>query len=667
MKTGASEPDPETGEEISASERLLFGGELQYDLGWNAHHGAWLKLSLWSMARSLPQLVATAVRLAHRADRSALRTVTVAELGRGVLQAIGLVAVNKALGHLLAPGSTTERLTHALPALTAVAVTAVLSSALASRSTRATGTLEPKVQRVATERYLGLVARVELSAIEDDEFHKLLDSASWGADSARRMIKYCTAVANAAISLTAAAGVLTVLHPALLPLLAAMTVPRAWNSMAKARRRYISFHRFVQHARAGMLLGRLLIDPQAAPEVRVHDVGPFLLDNYRAMAETSEREQTRLARLDARSGLLADAATGVATALTYGVLGLLLWSGAMALSVAGTAVLAIRTGSSSLDRLVLQISDLHQEALFVGDYERLCQEAAERAIPATGESLPPRVERIRFEQVTFTYPGEDNAPSLKGVDLTIPTGKIVALVGSNGSGKSTLVKLLCGLYTPDAGRILWNGTDAAAADRAEIFRRVAIVAQDFYRWPFTARVNVGIGQPSSPFDDEDVTTAARQAGADKVIADLPRGLNTLLARGYKGGHQISGGQWQRIGIARARYRGADILIVDEPTSALDAQAEKEVFDQIRDLAESGQTIILITHRLHSVQHADEIYVLDKGEVAEHGTFAQLMHPDTGTGAFRDMYLLQSSAYQHTPLPAQHQPPSVAGELSGEGA
>jgi ATP-binding cassette subfamily B protein len=339
----------------------------------------------------------------------------------------------------------------------------------------------------------------------------------------------------------------------------------------------------------------------------------------------------------------------------------------MALSVAGTAVLAIRTGSSSLDRLVLQISDLHQEALFVGDYERLCQEAAERAIPATGESLPPRVERIRFEQVTFTYPGEDNAPSLKGVDLTIPTGKIVALVGSNGSGKSTLVKLLCGLYTPDAGRILWNGTDAAAADRAEIFRRVAIVAQDFYRWPFTARVNVGIGQPSSPFDDEDVTTAARQAGADKVIADLPRGLNTLLARGYKGGHQISGGQWQRIGIARARYRGADILIVDEPTSALDAQAEKEVFDQIRDLAESGQTIILITHRLHSVQHADEIYVLDKGEVAEHGTFAQLMHPDTGTGAFRDMYLLQSSAYQHTPLPAQHQPPSVAGELSGEGA
>lgn len=421
-----------------------------------------------------------------------------AELGRGVLQAIGLVAINKVLGHLLAPGSTTERLTHALPALTAVAVTAVLSSALASRSTRATGTLEPKVQRVATERYLGLVARVELSAIEDDEFHKLLDSASWGADSARRMIKYCTAVANAAISLTAAAGVLTVLHPALLPLLVAMTVPRAWNSMAKARRRYISFHRFVQHARAGMLLGRLLIDPQAAPEVRVHDVGPFLLDNYRAMAETSEHEQTRLARLDARSDLLADAATGVATALTYGVLGLLLWSGAMALSVAGTAVLAIRTGSSSLDRLVLQTSDLHQEALFVGDYERLCQEAAERAIPATGESLPPRVERIRFEHVTFTYPGEDNTPSLKGVDLTIPTGKIVALVGSNGSGKSTLVKLLCGLYTPDAGRILWNGTDAAAADRAEIFRRVAIVAQDFYRWPFTARVNVGIGQPSSP-------------------------------------------------------------------------------------------------------------------------------------------------------------------------
>ncbi|WP_093796988.1 ABC transporter ATP-binding protein [Streptomyces sp. Wb2n-11] len=652
--SGENAAKAESGQEVSQSERLLFGGELAYDIGWSRHQGAWLALDLWAMARTLPKLVGVAVRLAHQADARALRVVWLAELGRGIAQAVGLVAVNSVLGHLLVGGSTVERLERATPALMAVTVTALLGSLLRSASTSATGALEPKVQRVATERYLSLVARVELSAIEDDEFHRLLDSAGYGADSARRMVKYCTSVLNSLISLVAAAGVLTVLHPALLPLLIAMTLPSAWSSLTIAKMRYISFHQFVQHARAGQLLGRLLIDQQAAAEVRVHDVGPFLLTHFRGMAQTSEREQTRMASEAARKGLIADGATGLATVITYGVLGVLLWTGRMDLAVAGTAVLAIRTGSGSLDQLVLQVTELHQEALFVADFEKLCREAAERAIPATGVDLPEQVDEIRFEKVTFTYPGSTTPePSLREVDVTIPTGRIVALVGNNGSGKSTLVKLLCGLYRPDAGcgRILWGGVDTATVNRDQIFGRVAMVAQDFYRWPFTARVNIGIGRSSGPMDDTAVEAAAAYAGADEVLAKLPRGLSTLLARGYKGGHQISGGQWQRIGIARARFRGAQVLIVDEPTSALDAAAEQRVFDQIRTLAAEGQTIILITHRLHSVRHADLIYVLDQGRIAEAGTFEELMDPVTGTGAFRDAYLLQSRAYDHT-IPAQ---------------
>ncbi|MGX1887631.1 ATP-binding cassette domain-containing protein [Streptomyces sp. NPDC055287] len=624
--SGEGAAKAESEQEVSQSERLLFGGELAYDIGWNRHQGAWLALDLWAMARTLPKLVGIAVRLAHQADARALRIVWIAELGRGIAQAVGLVAVNSVLGHLLVGGSTVERLELAMPALMAVAATALLGSVLQSASTSATGALEPKVQRVATERYLSLVARVELSAIEDDEFHRLLDSASYGADSARRMVKYCTSVLNSLISLVAAAGVLTVLHWALLPLLIAMTLPSAWSSLTIAKMCYISFHQFVQHARAGQLLGRLLIDQQAAAEVRVHDVGPFLLTHFRGMAQTSEREQTRLASEAARKGLIADGATGLATVITYGVLGVLLWTGGMDLAVAGTAVLAIRTGSGSLDQLVLQITDLHQEALFVADFEKLCREAAERAIPATGVDLPEQVDEIRFEKVTFTYPGSTTPePSLREVDVTIPAGKIVALVGNNGSGKSTLVKLLCGLY----------------------------------------RVNIGIGRSSGPMDDTAIEAAAAYAGADEVLAKLPRGLSTLLARGYKGGHQISGGQWQRIGIARARFRSAQVLIVDEPTSALDAVAEQRVFDQIRNLAAEGQTIILITHRLHSVRHADLIYVLDQGRIAEAGTFEELMDPDTGTGAFRNSYLLQSRAYDHT-IPAQRDK-TVDDEPAGEHA
>ncbi|WP_236244243.1 ABC transporter ATP-binding protein [Streptomyces sp. CC210A] len=644
-------------QDVSESERLLFGGPLRYDMGWNQHHGSFLELNLRAMIARMPRLIGSTIRLAHRADPRALRQVAAAELGGGIAQAVGLVAVNAVLVHLLGRGETTERLMAAVPALAVVAIAALVGAVLRSASTAGTGRLEPKVFRVATEEYLERVARVELAAVEDEEFHKLLDSAQWGAESARRMIKFCTSVITATIALIAAAGVLTVLHPALLPLLAVMTLPSAWSALTIARRRYISFHTWVQHARAGQLLGRLLIDTQAAPEVRVHNIGPFLLRHYRTMAETGEKEQTRLASLAARTGLIASGWTGLTTAATYGVLGLLLWTGAMDLAVAGTAVIAIRTGSANLEALVVQLNYLYEESLFVSDLDRLCREADRRLIPTTGHPLPEKAATIRFENVSFTYPGAtDNQPTLTDVNVTIPTGKIIALVGSNGSGKSTLAKLLCGLYAPDSGRILWDDVDATEAGRADLFDRVAVVAQDFYRWPFTARINVAIGRPDAPHDDELLQAAAEYAGADETIASLPRGWDTLLARGYKGGHQISGGQWQRLGIARARHKDAQILVVDEPTSALDAEAEQRVFDQIRNLAADGQTIILITHRLHSVRHADDIYVLDHGRVAEHGTFEDLMNPNaTDPGLFRRMYLIQSDQYRldgHI-LPAQN--------------
>ncbi|MGW4853844.1 ABC transporter ATP-binding protein [Streptomyces sp. NPDC004288] len=654
--TASTAPTDDTppAETVSASERLLFGGELAYDEGWSQHSGTWVRLGMWSMAVRFPRQVGIAVRLARRADPRALYTVAVGEIGRGVAQAFSLVAVNALLTELLAPGILVERLRAALPSLVLVSVTAILSLLLRSASTASTGILEPKVQRVATERYLGLVARVEMDAIEDDAFHKLMDSAQYGADAARRMVGYCTAAVASAISLVAAASVLTVLHPALLPLLCAMALPSAWGSLTMARARYESWHRFVQHARAAQLLGRLLIDQQAASEVRVHDVGPFLLEHFRGMAETSEREQTRLAWVGARTGLLADGARGVATVAAYGVLGLLLWHGQMALAVGGTAVLAIRAGSASITDLVLRVTDIQEESLFVADLERLCGEAERRAIPETGVDVPEDFDAIRFEKVTFSYQGAEE-PSLREVDLVIPRGSTVALVGANGSGKTTVSKLLCGLHLPAAGRVMWGDVDAAEASRARLFSRVAMVAQNFQRWPFTARVNIGIGRPGGAIDDQDVDAAAAYAGADDVVAKLPRGLDTLLARGYQGGQEISGGQWQKIGLARARYRNGRVLVVDEPTSALDPVAEQRVFDQIHRLSGTGQTTVLITHRLHSVRHADLIYVLERGRVVEHGTFDELMDPSRGTGAFREAYDLQARQFLAPTVPGQTGP------------
>ncbi|WP_375538712.1 ABC transporter ATP-binding protein [Streptomyces griseorubiginosus] len=610
-------------------------------MGWNSHSDAFLELGFRSMVVRLPVLLSASLRLAWQADRQAARTVLAAEVGRGLAQAVSLLAVNSVLGRLIGGGSLEDRLRGALPALVTMGAVMLVAALLRATSTYATGRLEPKVERVATERYLELAAAVELAAIEDHAFHKLLDTAQYGASSARRMIPSATRVINAAISMIAAAGVLTVLHPALLPLLVTMTIPSAWSALTIARRRYEWYHAWVQHVRASRLLGALLIEPEAAPEIRVHGVGPFLLRHFRSMAETAEAEQARLARLAARTGLIAASWTGLATAATYATLGGLLLAGAMALSVAGTAVIAIRTGSQSLETLVMEVNSLHEDALFVGDLQRLYREAAERAIPVGGVALPDDPREIRFENVSFTYPGDATRPALDDVTLTLPLGKIVALVGENGSGKTTLVKLLAGLYAPDRGRILWDDVDAARADRRLLAERVAMVAQDFKRWPFTARVNVAVGRSSVPLTDQRVAGAVAEAGAGDVLEHLPRGLDTLLARNFSGGHELSGGQWQRLGIARAAYRSGHILIVDEPTAALDARAELEVFEKIRALAGIGQTVVLITHRLASVRHADLVHVLEQGRLVESGTPDELL---ASGGVYAELYTLQAEQF-----------------------
>ncbi|WP_404816268.1 ABC transporter ATP-binding protein [Streptomyces thermolineatus] len=652
---------PATERTTSTSEEALFGGPLRYDTRWARHEQAFLRLGLVTVARRLPAMVRGAVRLAWRADRNALLLVGAAELGRGATQAVGLLAANEVLRALFAAGPIAERLHTALPALVLATAASVATTLLACASVAGTGRVEPKVERLATEQYLECATRVELGAVEDAEFHRLLDGAQFGAASCRYMVGHCVSTLNGLIAFVAAAGVLGVLHPVLLPLLVLIALPRTWGALRVARQRYVSTHTWMEHTRAARLLGHLLTERTAAQEVRVHAVGRFLLGHYRTMSETAETEQTRLARHRAATELAAAAMAGAASLATYGALAALLLAGAMEISVAGTAVLAIRTGSSSLAALVQHVNRLYEESLFVGDLDRLIAEAGRRTIPEGGHPLPERPRHVRFENVTFTYPGSDR-PALREVDLTVETGKVVALVGENGSGKSTLAKLLAGLYRPDSGRVLWDGVDAAEADRDDLFSRVALVTQDFQRWPFTAESNVVIGLPSRPGDRERLEESAAYSGVDEVLPTLPKGWRTLLARQFRGGHELSGGQWQRFGIARAHYRSAPVLICDEPTSALDPRAEIETFDRIRGLAGTGRTVVLVTHRLASVQHADTICVLRRGRLVEQGTHRELMA--LPGGLYRELFRMQADQYAE---PGTHAGPGTgAADRGAEG-
>ncbi|MGP3926927.1 ABC transporter ATP-binding protein [Streptomyces sp. 8N616] len=639
---GARKGSSEAG--ACGSEALLFGGRLRWDLGFSRHELASLNLSFTAMARRLPQVLAESVRLAWAADRAALLMVAVAALGKAAAQATGLLATNKVLVALFAGGPTPGKVAAATPSLLVLGAVAGFAALMQSLSTAATGRLEPKVERVATLRFLHHAARVELAAIEDAGFHRLLDAAQHATASARRMIGYCVGVIDAVAALIAAAGVLTVLNPVLLPLLGLIAVPRGWAAVRTARRRYESVQAWLEHSRASHLLAGLFTQQEAAQEVRVHGAGAFLLEHYAGMAVAAEAEQTRLAGKQARTDLAASALSGLATAGTYAVLGLLLIGGGLPLAVAGTAVIAIRTTTGNLSALVLQVNHLYEEGLFLKDLDSLHTEADRRAIPAGGAAVPREPEVVRVEKAGFSYPGRTE-PALHGVSLTLRRGQVVALVGENGSGKTTLAKLIAGLYEPDTGRITWDGVDARELDRRQLFDRVALVTQDFQRWPFTARANVVIGRPDSPLDEHALDRAADYADVRRIVDSLPKGWDSLVHRAFTGGVQLSGGQWQRLGLARAHYRSAPLLICDEPTAALDPRAEIEAFDKIRALAAQGHTVVLITHRLASVRHADHIYVLDRGHLIEEGTHPQLLDRE---GHFARLYRLQAAQYASGP-------------------
>ncbi|MGI5155036.1 ABC transporter ATP-binding protein [Microbispora sp. CA-102843] len=607
---------------------------------WARHFGTMAGLGFLTVARRLPRLIRQALGIAWEASpRDTVATVTLSTLG-GVFTAFGLLATTGVLTALFQAGPTPERVRAALPSLLLVGLAATARTALQAGAGWAQSRLEPQVSRITEERLYTLTSRVDLVCFDDPEFHDALQRARMrGMQMAEMVVSTAIDALSGLVGIVAAAGVLGVLHPVLLPLLLLAVVPDAWAAVRAARMRYTTALVLIPARRRKWIIEELLADKDTAAEVRTFTMRGFLLRMFDAVARGEQRVMVDLARRQTVARVLGEALGGLGQGAVYVALGLLLAAGAVPLAVAGTAVLAIRSGQTSLSNFMYATNRLYEEGLYFTDFLDFIAHAEGRIPAARDRTAPDRFGRITVEDVTFSYPASP-APALRGVSVCIERGEVVALVGENGSGKTTLAKILAGLYEPDGGRVRWDDVDLSEVDPDSLRRRIAVIAQDHTRWPLTARHNITMGMEKG---ETEVTRAAEVAGADQVIAELPYGYRTLLDRRFKNGQELSGGQWQRIAVARGFYRDAPLLICDEPTAALDARAEHALFERIRRHAD-GQTVLLITHRLASVRYADRIYVLDHGKVHEHGTHEELIALD---GLYADLYNLQAEAYRTT--------------------
>ncbi|MET0417023.1 MAG: ABC transporter ATP-binding protein [Actinoplanes sp.] len=395
--------------------------------------------------------------------------------------------------------------------------------------------------------------------------------------------------------------------------------------------------------RRALYLEELATRPATAKESRVFGIGRWLIEGFRAQWIRAMEGSWTVLRKQSRQAVtlslfvlatMAGAATLIAEAAFHSELS----QGSLAL------LLVVLVASSALG--ALSMDDLRLPWMLQGLPRLSGLESALVEEKSTGAAaLPdgPLRESIRFEGVRFRYPGADR-DVFESLDLAIEARRSTALVGVNGAGKTTLVKLLAGLQTPTGGRITVDGADLAGYPAREWQRRVAVVFQDFARYPFSVRENITMGAPAHHEDAEGVEWAARQAGALSIIEGLPRGWDTGLSREFDNGVDLSGGQWQRIVLARALFavrHGAQILVLDEPTAWLDARGEADFFDRFLDITE-GTTTVIISHRFSTVRRADRICVLDGGRVVESADHDSLV---SRGGRYAEMFALQAARFE----------------------
>ncbi|MGB8699343.1 MAG: ABC transporter ATP-binding protein [Thermosynechococcaceae cyanobacterium] len=483
---------------------------------------------------------------------------------------------------------------------------------------------------------------IDLEFYENAQYYDTLQRAQQEAPfRPNQILNRIAQIAQNGISLIGILALLLSLYWGLVAVLIAAALPALWVRLKFANETYQWGRKRTALNRKAIYLSMMLAYDQFAKEIRLFNLGGTFRDRCREVRNQIYRENLQLM---SRRTLASLGAEVFAECLTVGVFIYIAYQTIQGHLKIGDLVLyqqALQRGETALQAVLSGLSGLYEDNLFLNNlYEFLNLQPKIRDVAHPVAFPNPIQQGIVLDQVSFQYANTDRQ-ALHDISLTLRPKETIALVGENGSGKTTLVKLLCRLYEPTSGRITVDGIDIRDVAIADLRQNLGVIFQDYAQYHFSARENIWLGNIQLPLLDKRVEQAARRAGAHDVIESLPKGYETILGKFFETGEELSIGQWQKVALARAFLRSAQLIVLDEPTSAMDPKAEFEVFQMFRDLTQD-QMAVIISHRLSTVRMADRIYVMSQGRIAEQGTHEALMRLK---GLYSNLFDIQAQSYR----------------------
>ncbi|OCC01204.1 ABC transporter ATP-binding protein [Labrys sp. WJW] len=482
---------------------------------------------------------------------------------------------------------------------------------------------------------------MDLAQIESSDFQNRMQRAVAQTAMGTPLLAQLLGQAQNIVTVIALAVGLIAFVPGLMILLLAALIPALFGEAHFNARRYGLSHHFTPLKREAEYMRFTGADPRIAKEIKLFRLGGFFARRFGELAaEIHCANQSLAIRHAAWSSFLG----GIASVAYYAAYAVVTWQAILGEISLGDLVFltgSLLRLSGLFERTMLGFVELADRSYYLDDFYSFLDTRPSIKRASNPEPMPHAIRNgIVFENVGFRYPGRESWV-IRNLNFHLMAGRTLALVGDNGAGKTTIVKLLTRLHDPDEGRILLDGIDIRNFDLEAYRDRIGAVFQDFARYNLAAATNIAAGRITALAETTRIEEAARKSLADRVVAGFPLGYQQRLGNGYMRGHDLSGGEWQRIAIARSYFRNADILILDEPTAALDARAEAEVFERFRNLS-VNRTVLLISHRFSTVRMADHILVLECGQIIEEGSHRALIERN---GRYAELFHLQAAAYQ----------------------